>query len=308
MVQEAVVVGGGVSGLTSAVRLAEAGISTSIVTRERALQSTSVVAAAIWFPEPGYYGLMAVSLRAFRELSESPGTGVYDIDITEYTKAPLEENPPWAADLRHYQILDDVPGPFVAGHVLGSVRIEPPIYLPYLEQRLGSLDVSVVEESVSDLDDLAGPERVVVNCTGLGSRELIGDDTLYPVRGQVVHVRNSGIVDGYHLEIAGEPLTYSLPRNDVIVLGGTRLVGDENTDPRQVTTDEIMSRNRTLDQRLSEAEVVDVKVGLRPGRPRLRLEREETAAGPVIHNYGHDGNGYGLSWGCADEVARLATS
>ena len=26
----------------------------------------------------------------------------------------------------------------------------------------------------------------------------------------------------------------------------------------------------------------------------------------VVHNYGHDGNGWSLSWGCADEVVALA--
>jgi D-amino-acid oxidase len=43
------------------------------------------------------------------------------------------------------------------------------------------------------------------------------------------------------------------------------------------------------------------QTGLRPVRPTVRVERE----GRVVHNYGHGGAGYTLSWGCAQEVVRL---
>jgi D-amino-acid oxidase len=42
-------------------------------------------------------------------------------------------------------------------------------------------------------------------------------------------------------------------------------------------------------------------------RPSVRLELEERPGGrAVIHDYGHGGSGYTLSWGCAEEVAALA--
>ena len=43
-------------------------------------------------------------------------------------------------------------------------------------------------------------------------------------------------------------------------------------------------------------------MGLRPGRREVRLEKEETASGAIIHNYGHAAYGHTLSWGCAAEV------
>ena len=43
--------------------------------------------------------------------------------------------------------------------------------------------------------------------------------------------------------------------------------------------------------------------GLRPFRQQVRLEKE----GNIIHNYGHGGSGYTLSFGCADEVKRMVT-
>lgn len=55
-----------------------------------------------------------------------------------------------------------------------------------------------------------------------------------------------------------------------------------------------------------------VQVGLRPGRPSVRLEKEalqlesRSAPLPVVHNYGHGGAGLTLAWGCAKDVVQLA--
>jgi D-amino-acid oxidase len=47
-------------------------------------------------------------------------------------------------------------------------------------------------------------------------------------------------------------------------------------------------------------------VGLRPARPALRLEAERIGNATVIHNYGHGGAGFTLSWGCAEEARMKA--
>ncbi|MGB0930912.1 MAG: FAD-dependent oxidoreductase [Chitinophagales bacterium] len=46
-------------------------------------------------------------------------------------------------------------------------------------------------------------------------------------------------------------------------------------------------------------------VGLRPYRSTIRLEREENQ--PIVHNYGHGGAGFTVSWGCANEVLQLVS-
>ena len=57
---------------------------------------------------------------------------------------------------------------------------------------------------------------------------------------------------------------------------------------------------------LREARIIEHLVGLRPGRPTVRLEAEPQPNGKVvIHNYGHGGAGVTLSWGCAEEVTSL---
>ncbi len=55
--------------------------------------------------------------------------------------------------------------------------------------------------------------------------------------------------------------------------------------------------------------VLAERVGLRPFRKSgVRLERDRLRDGrTVIHNYGHGGSGFTLSWGCAREVLELAT-
>ena len=55
---------------------------------------------------------------------------------------------------------------------------------------------------------------------------------------------------------------------------------------------------------LREARVLRHKVGLRPVRPSVRVER----VGRLVHCYGHGGAGVTMSWGTADEVAGMLGS
>jgi len=152
---------------------------------------------------------------------------------------------------------------------------------------------------------LKGAE-LLVNCTGLGSRALFGDTTMYPVRGQVVLARSNGyetvLAD---LEGSSGP-TAIVPRLDDIVLGVTVQPNDWNLDVDPADTEAILQRVRALSEAFADVDVIAERVGLRPGRPSVRVELEHIDGKPVIHNYGHGGNGYTLSWGCAHDVAALA--
>jgi D-amino-acid oxidase len=100
----------------------------------------------------------------------------------------------------------------------------------------------------------------------------------------------------------GEGPTYVIPRTDDVVLGGTDDDGDWSRTPSPEVADHILRRAAALVPEVAKARVVRHKVGLRPARPEVRLER----VGDVIHCYGHGGAGVTLSWGCADEVRQLA--
>lgn len=61
------------------------------------------------------------------------------------------------------------------------------------------------------------------------------------------------------------------------------------------------------------AHFLPLQVGLRPGRPSVRLELDEVPLKsssskpslPVVHNYGHGGAGLTLAWGCAGDAVQL---
>lgn len=49
----------------------------------------------------------------------------------------------------------------------------------------------------------------------------------------------------------------------------------------------------------------EIRRGTRPLRRAVRLERETIDGRTVVHNYGHGGAGFTVSWACAERVAEL---
>ena len=312
---EAVVVGAGVIGLTSALRLQDAGFDVRIVTRERAGETTSAVAAAVWYPyavrpKARVVPWSRATLDALRPLTDaSAETGVSMTTFVELYDEPVGA-PWWAGAVPEVRRADaaDLPEGYVDGHVIDAPLMEPEVYLPYLEQRFtdagGTLEM--VAGGIDDVRSLCAPGRVVVNCTGLGARTICGDDRLYPIRGQVVRVTNPGLTRCLSDDHGPLAVTYIIPRRTDCIVGGTAEEGVWDATPSDATTEAILDRARTLEPRLRDVEVLEARAGLRPGRDAVRLEAEREEGGPVIHNYGHGGAGYTLAWGCADEVVERA--
>ena len=124
-----------------------------------------------------------------------------------------------------------------------------------------------------------------------------------PVRGQVIYIKQD---PGFgRFDQQPETLTYTIPRRDFTVLGGTAQKGDWDETIRDNDTDYILSKCEALWPELDRNKIIGVAVGLRPSRYELRLEKEIISNKIIIHNYGHGGAGVTLSWGCADEVVRL---
>ena len=93
-----------------------------------------------------------------------------------------------------------------------------------------------------------------------------------------------------------------MPRARDIVVGGTDDEGEWSRTPSAQVSDDILARATRLVPELAGARVLRTRVGLRPVRPTVRLERE----GRVIHCYGVGGAGVTLSWGVAADVTALA--
>jgi D-amino-acid oxidase len=300
------VVGAGVIGLTCALGLAEVGHAVRVVARERLADTTSGVAAAVWFPYRAYpfdrvLGWSRTGYEAFVGLAaEEPGAGVRMRLGTELLRDDVPD-PWWAGAVPDLVKVTDVPAGFVAGWRFVAPVIDMSRYLGWLEGRLADLGVVPEAGSVGGLADLGG---VVVNCAGLGARELVPDPAVEPIRGQVVVCEQVGVEEWVVADGDGDP-TYVVPRIDDVVVGGT---AEEGTFDRRVDPDtaaRILDRARVLVPRLAGARVLGHKVGLRPARPTVRLEAERRGGRTVVHCYGHGGAGVTLSWGCAADVVDL---
>ena len=100
---------------------------------------------------------------------------------------------------------------------------------------------------------------------------------------------------------------YAIPRRNDCVFGGTNDLSSDLAADRATTERIVAECSRVL--KIEKPNVLAERVGLRPFRKSgVRLERDELRDGrTVIHNYGHGGSGFTLSWGCAREVVNLAT-
>jgi len=165
---------------------------------------------------------------------------------------------------------------------------------------------TVVQKKLKNLKEIDGEYDIIVNCTGLGSRELVGDQELYPNKGQAMLVKAPWVKYVIKEEFDGG--TFSIyPRSEGVVLGGTAQINNWSTDVDPTDSANILAGCSKYVPSLAQAEVVHEWVGLRPGRKQVRLEAEKLSEHTVIvHNYGHENKGFALSIGCAKDTVLLA--
>lgn len=349
------IVGSGVIGLTTGVRAVEAGHQVVIWTREPLLESTSSVAGAVWEPyavEPMNRVLPwgAAAYAEFKRLAADEQTGVRMAPVVQFVRDSMGTPPEWLS------LVDDFHQD-ANRYCFTAPVIEMPMYLTYLAHRFTASGAGRIMER----EALSLPEafaawnecfeprtsdaeaRVIVNCAGLGARELIGDRTIYGVRGQVVRI----VDPAFKLVLLApdeenEPPTYIIPRINDTVLGGSFQERNESRAIDDVLRYDILMRCAKLalpvDERFAMSLAARVGgefatafanlvspehqstsaaswssdpdgCGLRPRRGSVRLEQVTLSpAHVVIHNYGHGGAGVTLSWGCADEVLKLVSN
>ena len=84
--------------------------------------------------------------------------------------------------------------------------IEPPRYLNAMLRDVQIAGGRVVVRELKSKQEIAAlPEPVVINCTGLGSRELMGDEQLIPIKGQLSVLLPQPEID---YTVSGRPLLY----------------------------------------------------------------------------------------------------
>jgi D-amino-acid oxidase len=311
------IIGAGVSGLTCGVFFAERGFSVKIFAEQVGTRTTSGAAGALWFPydaEPADKVIpwALATYKVLVELATEPSTGVSMIELRQYCRTGKIEIPEWAsrfvlptgnASPARTQGSLNISSLFSDGFALRVPLMDTTIYLDYLANRFqkagGQIKAGV---SFEKLENAEGD--LVINCAGIGARDLAGDPDLEPHRGQVAIVPKPDNLDGA-VVCDDAPLMYVIPRTNDCVFGGTNDVSD-NLDADPKTTEAIVTEcSRVLE--FEKPRVLRERVGLRPFRKSgVRLEKEKLRDGRlVIHNYGHGGSGFTLSWGCADEVSNL---
>jgi D-amino-acid oxidase len=314
--QSVIVVGAGVIGLTTAVVLAEAGFAVRVLAKDMPESTTSAAAGAMWGPylvEPrDRVGAWAeYSLRTFTGLARVPGTGVRLVAGVEASRSASAQPPDFLVMLEDVRVCGrrELPDGFLTGWRYTVPLIDMDMYLIYLRRRLEAAGGNLQRQPVSDLGQVAGMAPFVVNATGMGARELAGDDQLTPVRGQLVIIDNPGMTEFFTEDTGLSPdLLHLYPHGDSLVLGGVAEDGSWRLKPDENTARAIIRRCAAVDPRVANMPVRDHRVGLRPTRPAIRCERDFSETGyRLLHNYGHGGAGVSLSWGCAHEVHRLTS-
>ena len=306
---DVLVVGCGVIGLTAAIRLREAGLDAGIVaaglpqTRRRAWlprSGTRTKPIPKTACSPGEAGPSRSSRSSPNSRERRPhARGCGDLaptgprPLVGRSRAPR----PSVAD-------DELPPGYMDGHAFVAPVVEMPVYLDYLMDRFVASGGSV-RAAHPLLARRGGDASVVVNCVGLGARDLVGDASMEPIRGQIVRVRNPGLNVSCWTKRTPRASRTSIPARETASWAARPKRASGTSNPTRRPRPPSCAAARGSSRASRGAEVLEHKVGLRPGRPEIRLEREDGPRSPRIHNYGHGGSGITLSWGCAEETLRL---
>ena len=220
------VIGAGVSGLTSTLCLVRSGYHVTVVADRLAPRVTSVVAGGVWEWPPAVCGFhqdqvslnrskvwSASSYETFTELASDTVTGVFLRPATFYFKHPIDDDPrerqkvaELSGSVRQFR---HDPGLIVANDInpalglcdaytLLAPMIDTDVYMRWLEAEVRRAGCDVIERKLDGLlreaeERLAHDYHVgaIVNCAGLGAGELAGDP-VYPLRGALIRVHNDG--------------------------------------------------------------------------------------------------------------------
>lgn len=302
------VLGAGVSGLSTGIRLLENGFNVKIMAEEISPNTVSDTAAAWWYPflaEPIEKTNRWAS-ETFNELLYLKNQMKIEFITMRMGREYLMKKcdpPGWSLELPHFRILqpDEIVQDYSFGWEIEAPVIEMNLYMPWLLSRFEELGGTLELRKFKSLEEVPGD--LIVNCCGIGATKLCNDDTVIPVRGQVIYIEQD---PGFgRFDQQPDTLTYTIPRRDVTVLGGTAQKGDWDENIRDEDTEYILKKCEALWPELDRSKIVGTAVGLRPSRHEIRLEKELISDKTIIHNYGHGGAGVTLSWGCADEVVKL---
>lgn len=306
------VIGCGIIGLTTAIKLQDAGFKVNMVAREPYNKTLSSKVGAIWFPfeiHPKEKANKWATLTYEEYLKEAKtGNGISFIPFM--TAYDSESNNDWTLQLPEGSVRNALAEELPKGMKSAFISIvplaQPALYLPYLFSRFIKDGGDFKQQCITNLREASQLNALVINCTGLGAKDLCNDDELRPMRGQILRCEKTDIPSFADSTQKGA-LSYIINRSTDCVIGGTDYENDWNKKVEKSDTDLIM--NRLLERELSQTppKIIEEIVGLRPMRSAVRFEFD-TNFPNVFHNYIHGGAGFTVAWGCAIDIAEVLKS
>ncbi len=252
------VIGAGVMGLSVARLVQEAGFPVTIYTKALPPETTSNIAGGQIAPHGHYRGAeVTPAWRAQYEAAMAYSWQRFQIMVGEdygirwlptYEAVRNFDKSAYGIYARDAVLLDPAEHPFPADNIAlwHTMYVEVGRYLRATMRDVRLAGGSVAIRDFATLADVAAlPETLVFNCTGIGARELVGDEELVPARGQLaVLMPQPEIRYAYH---GGGG--YMFPRPDGILLGGSFDIGEWDTTPDPALTARIVERHRRLAER-----------------------------------------------------------
>jgi D-amino-acid oxidase len=195
------------------------------------------------------------------QLLAGPHFGVSWLDNYSLTNEVRPPQPPQNTERPSLQARFDIgqevlgPGehPFATKYAIYSpeIRIEPSIYLDNLVRDFQLWGGHIVIRKFETPRELAAlREPIVINCTGLGARDLFGDQELIPLKGQLTVLVPQPEVQ-YHTNGGVPPVPgatlgiHMMARSDGIALGGTSQRGVWTLEPDEA------ERKRVVDSHIA---------------------------------------------------------
>lgn len=247
---EVAVWGAGVMGLCTGYLLLKRGFSVTIYSKDFPPDTTSNVAGGLWAPtyldcqDPHLLDrLLRESWNSFREL-EQLGFGVSLVPLFEtHDRAfPLDEFPEGLVGEPTQCSQSPFQGKLGLCTRTHTLLIETPKFLTRLVEEIrkgGGVMKKKQIRSLSQVGEFSEP--VIVNCLGLGAREVAQDTLVRPIRGQLALLEPAA--KSFVLDHAGG---YIISRDDLLILGGTFEDGEENPEPDISDCEEILKSHRML--------------------------------------------------------------
>lgn len=323
------ILGAGVVGLSTALELQKEfpNVNFSIIANRFNRDTTSDGAAGLFYPSSSFSGptleitkrWMADSYEYYDKLricAEGEHSGVFQ--LTGYhlsdTSPSLVRNHYMEeiAPVHRYATEEELKlckGNWKYGTYCVTLGIECRQYLPWAMLRFQERGGNVMSKTVESFGELADDYDVIVNCLGLGAKQLCHDYQLVPIRGQVIKVQAPWVKHYFF----GNCESYIIPSGrGRVTLGGCRNYDNYDLKVRAQDTDMIKENCYAMIPKLASAPELETWVGLRPHRQPVRVEAENIYLPnkrgenlKVVHNYGHGGYGVTTAPGTAKYAVDL---